>query len=301
MPNNKLIAKVGKCVDTSPYRPDHWHQVVVHEGRTIVDLTPKCANKENLIYIFRNKVSGKLYIGKTETKAKQRIYSYNWTFNTDRSEGKKEFPSEVRANPDNFEWAILKELKEAENLDDWETAFIVAFKSHINGYNKNSGGGGGSTIKSHGEVGEAPSTPTKSTKELLEKARIYEFHKDDEGYYNVQFTPTAKKVGSKVYGILMGKSVYVGKSDSFVKRIHTHFSKARQKLDENEKLPLYQRLSKTCKARIALFQDDTPYPEHYERKTKRLFEQEGFEILNVAPPGGGPAQSKKRRVKPPSR
>lgn len=299
--NKELVSKIGNSLENCRFQPDHWHPVKKSDvnGRVYVDLTPNCASKENLIYVFRNKQNGKLLIGKTATTAKQRLSSYNWTFNTHRTEGKKPFPSEVRDHPERFEWGIIRLLaSEDEDLDEWETAFIIAFKAHIFGYNQNTGGGGGATVKSRGEVGEAPQTPTKDVEGLLKKARVYEFHKDENGYYNVQFTPTAKKVGSKVYGIMMGKSVYVGKSDSFVKRMRNHFSRAREQGTEKANLPLYKRLKNTSVARVLLFQDDTDHPEHYEGKTKRLFKEEGYEILNVAGTGGGPAASKRQKKNP---
>ena len=296
----KLIVDIGDRIDTSPYCPDHWHSVVVKDERVQVDLTPGCGNKKRLIYVFRNKEDGKLLIGQTDTTARKRLYSYHTTFNTKRSEGKKLFPAAVRKNPDKFEWAVLKELKSDESLDNWERAFIIALKTIAHGYNQNLGGGGGTCVpkkevKSDAE-NKAPESPVKKAEELLENSRIYDFYKDKEGFFHADWSPTAKKVGSKIYGILLKRDfIYIGKTDQELrKRSYQHFSNSRSDTEKKD-LPLYSEMAKSDEGKVLLVENDVNSPERKEGKVRKAFEDAGYKVANVAGTGGGGA-SKIRRV-----
>lgn len=296
-----LIDEIGDRLDSScRYYPDHWHDVVVEDKRVRVDLSPGCASKSRLIYVFRNKVDGNLLIGKTDTTARKRLHSYNWSFNTTRSEGKKKFPAAVRQNPENFEWAILKECKADEDLEDWEAAFIIALNTIVFGYNQNTGKGGGTTVpkKLKGEEGEkkSPPSPVKTASELIAESRIYEFTKDSEGFFHANWSPTAKKVSSKVYAILLKDFVYTGKSDQELrKRASQHFSNSRA-TNEKAELPLYKELANAEEGKILLVENNVRSPERKEEKVRQAFADAGFKIGNVAGTGGGGASKARKRL-----
>ena len=296
----KLIDDIGNRLDSSRYCPDHWHNVVIKDKRVKVDLTPGCGGKSRLIYVFRNKENGNLLIGKTDTTARKRLNSYHWTFNTARSEGQKLFPSAVRKNPENFEWAILKECKIDEDLEDWEVAFIVALNTIAKGYNQIIGSGGGTTVpkkaKFENETTPPPS-PVKSAADLIAQSRIYDFYKDDDGFFHADWTPTAKRVSSKIYGILLEDNfIYTGKSDQELrKRSYQHFSNSRSQ-NEKADLPLYQELAKAIAGTVLLIEDDVKSPERKEGVIRQAFEDAGYKIGNVAGTGGGPASKARKRL-----
>lgn len=302
----KLIDDIGDRVDTSRYCPDHWHDVVIKNERVQVDLTPGCGGKKRLIYVFRNKEDGKLLIGQTDTTARKRLYSYNWSFNTDRSEGKKMFPAAVRKNPEKFEWAVLKELKSDESLDGWEKAFIVALNTIEHGYNQNLGGGGGTSVpkkedKKSEPENKAPDSPVKKAEELLENSRMYDFYRDKEGFYHADWSPTAKKIGSKIYGILLENDyIYIGKTDQELrKRSYQHFANARSETEKKD-LPLYAKMAKADKGKVLLLDKDVNSPERKEGKAAKSFEDAGYTLLNVAGTGGGGASKARKVLFPPS-
>lgn len=298
----KLIEDIGDRIDTSRYCPDHWHDVEKDGDRIRVAVTPGCAKKSNLVYVFRNKESGHLLIGKTDTLARERLNKYTYTFNTARSEGKKLFPKAVRKEPEKYEWAILKELEGDEDLDDWENAFIIALNTLVpNGFNQVLGRGGGHAVpkKKKTEKGASdPQTPIKSVAEMISQARIYDFYKDGEGYFHADWSPTAKAIGSKIYGVLLEDNVvYIGKTDQQLrKRSYQHFSNSRSDTEKKD-LPLYQKLAEAVEGAVALFEKDIDSPERKEGKIRKAFEDEGYTVVNVAPSGGGPSGASRTKRK----
>lgn len=296
---NKLIELIGSDIEKSPYKPDHWHDVIKDENDKVrVAWTPGCGNKARLIYVFRNKEDNHLLIGKTGQMAKERLYGYHSDFSReiDDEDDLYNFPKEVRDNPKNFQWAILTLVDEKEELDDWETAFVIAFRTLIpNGYNKTTGSNGSECVPKK-PIG--PDTPTKHIDELLDKAHIYEFYQDDEGFFHCDMgSPTAKKESSKVYAIMLEKKmVYSGKTDQALsKRFYGHFHNARKADPEDERGGIYPELKKAKKGKVALLHPDTNSPERHEKKVDRLFQEAGYQPLNVAKPGGGGASKKRKQ------
>lgn len=295
-----LIIDIGDRLDSSRYCPDHWHDVVLKKGRIKVDVTPGCGKKTRVIYVFRNKEDGYLLVGKTDTLARERLNKYAWTFNTNRSEGQKRFPTAVRNNPKKFEWAILYECKRDDDLELWEVAFIIALNTIAKGYNQQLGSGSSavpkakkSKIKDGIPVPAAatpPPSPVKTAAELIAQSRIYDFYKDEEGFFRADWTPNAKKVGSKIYGILLEDDlIYTGKSDQELrKRVYKHFADSRSTTEKAD-LPLYQALAKAKEGAVLLIENNVNSPERKEGVIRKAFEDAGYRIANVAGTGGGGA------------
>jgi len=98
-----------------------------------------------LIYVARNKVNDKVYIGKTKKTLIKRIKEHKSKHITGRSY----FHKALRHYGFNsFEWSVLKECLSLIEMNDCEKKFIRDFDSrnHDKGYNISEGGDGGDTF-----------------------------------------------------------------------------------------------------------------------------------------------------------
>lgn len=100
-----------------------------------------------IIYIIKNKINGKMYIGKTtknlEERKKEHLSSkFEYTHSLIHRAIEK-------YGSDNFDFSILKECSSSEELNESEIFFIKEFDSIKKGYNIGSGGDGGDNISNH--------------------------------------------------------------------------------------------------------------------------------------------------------
>ena len=108
-------------------------------------------NHYNCIYMYKNKINGKGYVGKAEDfldRKQKHIYS---SYNKKDNGYNYPFHRAIRKyRIDNFEVKILKENLTEDEMNYWEDYYIELFDLYANhgkGYNVAKGGTGGNLIK----------------------------------------------------------------------------------------------------------------------------------------------------------
>lgn len=96
-----------------------------------------------LVYIAKNTVNNKVYIGATKRDLKTRVYDHKKTYNNPESRlyDLKLYRAMRKYGFDNFEFKILQCCDDSE-LDELEKRYIVHFDCVKNGYNEALGGKG---------------------------------------------------------------------------------------------------------------------------------------------------------------
>lgn len=93
-----------------------------------------------IIYLIRNKINNKMYVGQTKRTLNERIAEHIY----DADAGIKNYPlyRSIRKNGiENFEWQELSKASSKEDLNEQEIAFIKKFNSFSpQGYNLTRGG-----------------------------------------------------------------------------------------------------------------------------------------------------------------
>jgi hypothetical protein len=165
-------------------------------GKITLNLPSSLHEVGRLIYVFRNRETGCLLIGKTAGSLNKRSSGYLTRFNELGSEdkvkkkGTKAFLKDVKQNPEQFEVGILHVLKPEEDLDLFESLFIK-YKGQISPlYNENGGGGGGSA---HSEENATTYVIPKEEVAPFTPVKYYSYGRNDEGDIRPQFTPGFKK------------------------------------------------------------------------------------------------------------
>lgn len=113
-----------------------------------------------IVYMARNKINNKVYIGKTIGELEQRKKEHYYQ---SKAKTGSYFQSAIRKHGiDNFEWSILCECNNNEELNQKEIDLIKHFKSQDNriGYNITSGGEISDVLRWH-----------PKRKEIIEKIR----------------------------------------------------------------------------------------------------------------------------------
>lgn len=151
-----------------------------------------------IIYRATNKINGKMYIGQTIQPLKLRIK--NHLRSTCLSHFKKAL---LKNGIENFEWIVLYETDNKEDLNDNEIYFIKLFNSLENGYNMTEGGEGSYGFK-HTE---------ESKRIISEKAKLRGGHPHTEEH---------KKYMSDV---MKGKNKNFGEDNNFYGKKHKDDSK----------------------------------------------------------------------------
>jgi len=104
------------------------------------------------VYLARNKINGKLYVGKTICKLRKRQREHRHDALRGRVTGLGR--AIAKHGFDNFEWSILAESNDPAELVRLEVEFIAALQTRApNGYNLTDGG--------EGAVGYTPSVETR--------------------------------------------------------------------------------------------------------------------------------------------
>lgn len=94
------------------------------------------------IYLIKNMVNGKCYIGKTEVSFYRRWIFHRWQLKNGIHENSYLQKSYNKYGKENFEFIILRVCTKADNIDELEKKYIVEYKTFENGYNLTIGGEG---------------------------------------------------------------------------------------------------------------------------------------------------------------
>ena len=97
-----------------------------------------------IIYMAKNKVNGKIYIGQTVKSLETRRGQHESATRKDNNKCFFHFHNALkRYGIDNFEWSIIDKASSIEELNEKEQAYIEQYEScdQSKGYNLNSGGG----------------------------------------------------------------------------------------------------------------------------------------------------------------
>ncbi len=110
-----------------------------------VELSPKTKKLKNVVYVFKNNVTGERYVGKTiRTLSKRSSEHCHHAAHENNDEGKAPLYNAIRADHKAISVGVLCQLEEGKEslIDAMEKAFIDHYDSYHNGYNQNGGGGG---------------------------------------------------------------------------------------------------------------------------------------------------------------
>lgn len=115
-----------------------------------------------IVYMVTNQVNGKEYIGQTVQGLEKRKYRHMSDAKARRDS--IYFHSALRKyGPDNFDWEVLHECDNIEDLNKLEIYYIGYYDTFENGYNLTFGG--------RGSVGYIPSAETRLKLSVVNKGR----------------------------------------------------------------------------------------------------------------------------------
>lgn len=97
--------------------------------------------KTGIIYIIRNKINDKVYIGQTTTNLKTR-FNQHCKKSTLKNRHYKLYNAIKKYGRDNFYIGVIEDNIKIEELDQKEIYYIEKFNSYYNGYNSTKGGDG---------------------------------------------------------------------------------------------------------------------------------------------------------------
>ena len=134
-----------------------------------------------VIYKITNKVSKKIYIGKTEQSLKRRRFQHYYS--AKRGTDTKLYRALRKYKEEDFIWEIVAEGKDQNELNALEVKLIKEHDSYKTGYNMTLGGDGGDTIsmKTPSEKKKQGSfyKGQKAWNEGLDMKKLgYDFYKD---------------------------------------------------------------------------------------------------------------------------
>lgn len=111
-----------------------------------VALSPHSKKMKKVIYVFKNRVTGERYVGKTERELRKRISEHmHYANHPEKDTGKTALYQAIRDDHTSIDVGILYAIpkEQEEMIDEIEKVFIAHFDSTKTGYNGNAGGGGG--------------------------------------------------------------------------------------------------------------------------------------------------------------
>lgn len=147
------------------------------------------------IYLFKNKVNGKCYIGQA-IKLKQRIRAHWNNCSNPRYENIVFYKAIAKYGWENFEFSILESFRDAlsgrtkYNLDQLEIKYIREYDSYNNGYNSTLGGDKGVLGYKHTE--ECKKIISQNSKKQAEKIRE-ELSKDEQNWLKCKNIETGEE------------------------------------------------------------------------------------------------------------
>jgi predicted GIY-YIG superfamily endonuclease len=244
------------------------------DDRIQVDLTPIGANKNRIIYVFRNKSTGELYIGKTSQLVKKRVSQHVHAFNNPhRDIGKLPLPKAVREHPERFEFSILYEAKIYEDLSWWERAFIIANESSKFGYNSTAGGEGGEGRKPLAERDVNLVPPPSPGLAGRFPSKYYYFNQKKDGSISLLLTPSVKDKKPRIYLCIDDKGEgYVGKTEqAFSKRMAQHLYNANHPERDSGQGDLYDSIRQK-RVKVGVLEEVSPEHEAGAREARHIEE-----------------------------
>lgn len=130
--------------------------------------------KTGSIYIIKNKVNDKVYIGQTTLSVRERFNSHMKPSTHKRRSSYKIYNAMSKYGSDKFYYEVLEENVEIDKLDDLEIKYIEEYDSYRNGYNSTKGGDGRIINKIEDE--EKVVELIKSGVKLEEVAEMFDVH-----------------------------------------------------------------------------------------------------------------------------
>lgn len=130
-----------------------------------------------IIYCAQNKVNGKRYIGQSVNSLEQRRRGY--LGQARRGRPQPVFDAIREFGEDAFEWSVLFDDVDDEDLDEYEIDAIAVYKTLVpNGYNL-SRGGNGSSKESRKKLSESKKNLSAETRDKIRQARIGKSHSEE--------------------------------------------------------------------------------------------------------------------------
>ena len=108
-------------------------------------------NKTGSIYIIKNKINDKVYVGQTTQKVEERFKQHLKRLKLETKKYKI-YDAMRKYGKDNFYFETIKKDIPLEKLNDTEIYYIEKYNSYYNGYNSTLGGDGRSINKDYDEV-----------------------------------------------------------------------------------------------------------------------------------------------------
>jgi hypothetical protein len=128
--------------------PKKYYPLKVKSKKIAFELTPGIAQAKNAIYVIKNLVNGKRYIGFTSQSVKNRLGQHAGKANRKRGLFTKQtIHQEMQANPMHFQTGLLARDVSIDNLPALEKKMIDKKRAYADGYNRNQGGGGSIATK----------------------------------------------------------------------------------------------------------------------------------------------------------
>jgi len=156
------------------------------------------------IYLVRNLVNGKGYVGKTIGTLRQRMISH---LKAAINGSKTVFYQALRKyGPDTFEWKVVIETNDGDELNEVEVLLIQRWGTKApNGYNMTDGGTGGDTFSGRHHTEEAKQKIREArTPEIIE--RVAAFHRGRKRSLKTKLAISEATKGRKAWN--KGKKQY---------------------------------------------------------------------------------------------
>lgn len=172
-----------------------WFRLEVDENRKVKFKIPKEYQKLlGLIYVIRNRIKKRYLIGETWQCLSKRLSGYSFEINTPGSEkrvkkeGRIDFLTDVKKNPQDFEVGILYKLSEKieddEDIKECEMRFIQGKSAVWDLYNDHQGGGGGVALSFENPIAFAVPNNQNFTPE-----KYYPMRANEQGKMRFHFSP----------------------------------------------------------------------------------------------------------------
>ncbi len=212
-----------------------------------------------IIYIIKNKINNKVYIGKTiktidERKKEHLSSKFEQTHSLIHRAIEK-------YGADNFEFSIIKECLDNKELNEAEKFYIKEFNSIECGYNISSGGDGGDNISNHPNNKEIRLKISKASKKQWTDERKKSFSESISGKNNPNYgnkwgfkpgyiPPNTGKTFEETYGEEKALNIKnkISKGNLGIKKPGT--SKAMREKNPSWRQDIKEKISKANKGRI---------------------------------------------------
>ena len=220
-----------------------------------------------IIYSATNKINGKRYIGQTIRTLKQRRQDHYYEAKGHRFDN--HFYKALRKyNPEDFEWEIIGECDEKEELNRLEIYYISYYNAIEGGYNQLIGGGSASGFK-HSEKSKRKMSEFQKGIKCSEKAKLKISESAKKRYTNIENHPA--------YGRKLTEETKKKMSEAHKGRVFTE--EQRENMSKAQKGRV---ISKETKAKISKAKKGIPKSEETKRKMSLSFTKERKLAASIA-------------------